>query len=208
MPQFPAHIKNVIFDLGEVFTDVHFHKTTTAFNQLAEGGSIDLFSYEKQSSLFDWIETGKITPENFVKALQDRLKPNTSEREIGAAWTALLGETHLDKLELANALRPKFKTFILSNTNSMHIEAIYKELKINHKVHGLEPFFDKVYFSHDIGYRKPDAAAYLVVLNQNNLKASETIFIDDKLENTQAAAALGMEVIQLVDKEELYNILK
>jgi len=62
--------------------------------------------------------------------------------------------------------------------------------------------FEKVYFSHEIGYRKPDAEAFNFVLNQHDIQPKRTLMVDDKKFNTDAAAALGFQVWNLQKGEE------
>ncbi|HEU0126600.1 MAG TPA: HAD-IA family hydrolase, partial [Flavobacterium sp.] len=69
--------------------------------------------------------------------------------------------------------------------------------------------FEKVYFSFDIGMRKPDPKIYEFVLEQNNLVAENTLFVDDKTENTDSAATLGIKVWNLqVGKEDVVDLYK
>jgi putative hydrolase of the HAD superfamily len=63
--------------------------------------------------------------------------------------------------------------------------------------------------SHEINFRKPNANIYEFVLNENDLKASETIFVDDLKENTDAAKELGIQVWNLIPgKEDVVDLLK
>jgi putative hydrolase of the HAD superfamily len=203
-----SKIKNIIFDLGEVITDVDFNKTFKAFDQLAGKSTQALYNYHKQTTLFDDIETGKISPQSFRNQLKKIFQVDASNDEIDAAWNAMLGDTPLEKLNFVNDLRPKFKTYILSNTNKIHIDWIYNYLQENYKQKNLGAFFDKVYLSHEIGFRKPDAAAYRFILNTHQLNAHETLFIDDKKENIDGAKLLGIQTIHLKNKSEFYKIFE
>ncbi len=62
--------------------------------------------------------------------------------------------------------------------------------------------FEQFYLSHEIGYRKPNPDIYEFVLSQNNLQPSETLFVDDLKENTDAAAALKMHTWNLTPGQE------
>ena len=58
-----------------------------------------------------------------------------------------------------------------------------------------------------MGMRKPDAEIYTHVLQQHNLIAKETLFVDDKKENTDSASTLGMHVWNLqVGKEDVVEL--
>lgn len=43
--------------------------------------------------------------------------------------------------------------------------------------------------------RKPDAEIFLQVLEENNLKPEETLFLDDNKGNIEGAAALGIKTL-------------
>ncbi len=54
------------------------------------------------------------------------------------------------------------------------------------------------YYSHRIGYRKPNASAFEYVLEKHKLIAAETVFIDDSINNIEAAQELGLQTIHLL----------
>ena len=43
--------------------------------------------------------------------------------------------------------------------------------------------FKKVYYSHEIGFRKPNKEAFQLILDENNLNADEVLFIDDSTQH-------------------------
>ena len=59
--------------------------------------------------------------------------------------------------------------------------------------------FDGGVASCEVQVNKPDPQIYKALLKKYQLKASECIFIDDRLENVQAAFALGFAGIQMKD---------
>ncbi|MEC8831420.1 MAG: HAD-IA family hydrolase, partial [Bacteroidota bacterium] len=67
--------------------------------------------------------------------------------------------------------------------------------------------FDVFYLSYEMGMRKPDTEIFDFVLQENQLTAEETFFVDDVKENTDAAATLGIKVWNLrVGKEEVTQL--
>jgi len=57
--------------------------------------------------------------------------------------------------------------------------------------------FEKVYFSHEIGVRKPNAEAFNYVITNHDIQPKRTLVVDDKKFNTDAAEALGFMVWNL-----------
>jgi len=50
---------------------------------------------------------------------------------------------------------------------------------------------------------KPDAAIYELAINRFKLTPNETVFVDDKLENIEAAKNLNLQTIHLADPNKI-----
>ena len=187
----------IIFDLGGVILNIDYQLTRTAFEKLGIKNFDEMYSQSDADDLFNKLETGKIAEDNFYKEINKRCGLDLSAKEIEQAWNAMLLSFREKSLEFINTLQPKYKLFLLSNTNHIHLKKftkIYFEKKRNNS---FEKFFNKAYYSCEIGLRKPDAECYEIVLNENNLIAGRTLFIDDSVQNIEAAKALGMQTILL-----------
>ena len=69
--------------------------------------------------------------------------------------------------------------------------------------------FDGMLISGEDKLMKPDSAIYELAINRFNLNPNETIFIDDKLENIQAAQNSNLLTIHLTDPNKIeYEINK
>ena len=202
------NIKNIIFDLGEVIVDLNFEKTERAFLELLDIKAQQLYNYKTQSPIFDQLETGKITPQQFRATLRDLSDNNVSDAAIDTAWNAMLLTIPAQKIQLVQNLRSNYQTFVLSNTNKIHIDYINEFLLPEHKIETLDEVFDFVYYSNEIGERKPDLEAYVYIINKHGILPQETLFIDDKLENIEAAKSLGIQTWHLTNREDLYQLIK
>ena len=60
---------------------------------------------------------------------------------------------------------------------------------------GYQQVFDQLLFSYELGAHKPDPAYFTAALDRVGAAAEETFFIDDKLENVEAAASLGITAV-------------
>lgn len=203
----PKNIKNIIFDLGEVIIDLDFNKTEQAFTKLFGIPARELYTYQQQNELFNLLETGKISPQFFRNKLKSiSKKDRISDLNIDAAWNAMLQDIATEKIELVKELRNTYQTFVLSNTNKIHIDYVNKCMLPKHHLISLNEIFDFVYYSHEIGLRKPDEDAYTYILNKHLIKAEETLFIDDKLENIETARNLNIQTWHLINRDDLYKI--
>ena len=124
------------------------------------------------------------------------------------AWNAILLDFPTHRLTFLKELAKskQYRLFLLSNTNDMHISwiqenwgsTLYLEFK---------NCFEEFYLSHEIHFRKPNADIYEFVLQENNLIADETFFIDDTEENTRAAEKLGIKTWNLQPgKEDIIDL--
>ena len=98
-----------------------------------------------------------------------------------------------------------FIAFLSSNTNAIHIGAFKKQLG-NTKWLAFCKLFDKMYLSHEIGLRKPDAKVFEYIINEQELKAEEVFFIDDSPQHIASAKKLGIHCHHLLDDEDVINL--
>lgn len=187
-------IKNILFDLGGVLYHIDYKLTKKAFENLGVKDFDTHYSQQRQNKLFDKLETGKISPKEFVFKMQEIL-PEQSEENIINAWNALLIGFTNENLKLIEALSEKYCLYLLSNTNAIHIDRINRELKEQYGKPSLDVFFKKTYLSHEIGMRKPDAETFEWLLRDANIKAEETLFIEDSIQHVESASKVGIKTV-------------
>lgn len=188
-------VNAIIFDLGDVFLNKNKEAKVEAFAALGLNEWND--EHEKLELL---LETGKIDAEGFLTGLQKSM-PNATLKEIKAAWNAGIDDFPLYRLEFLQNLSANYRLFLLSNTDPIHIEKFERDVESSFYMDFYQ-CFEKVYFSHEIGHRKPDIEAFNYLLNKHDVQPKRTLFVDDKTFNTDAAAALGFQVWNLQKGEE------
>lgn len=201
----PKNLEAIIFDLGGVVLNLNPQKTIDAF-VLAAGLSPEKVAKAGNNELFKNFEKGVIDTHSFRSELNRLLGTQLQDEEIDMAWNAMLLDLPLDRLLLLSGLRPRYKTFVLSNTNEIHINAFDD---IVQKVTGgesIQKYFDNVYYSHQVGMRKPDTEIFEMVLKRNSLHPSKTLFIDDTLEHIESANRLGLHTWHLTNQDELFAV--
>ncbi len=194
-------IKNIIFDLGGVLLNIDYNKTIAAFEQLGIPNFESLYTQAKQTKVFDHYETGKIDSTRFVNQLKTMLPHSISKKEIITAWNAMLEDLPSERLEFLSAVNKAYNTALLSNTNPLHLEVFHEHLRLVHGQKSLQPYFDGVYFSSDIGLRKPNAEAFIYVCNQHDYEPAQTLFIDDSLQHVEGARHAGLQSIYLATEQ-------
>lgn len=193
------NIKAIIFDFGGVILDIDYNKTCKAFSQLGVKEFVEMYSQKKANPLFQLLEEGKSNEEEFYKEFKKSTNPQLTNKQIKIAWNALLISYRKEALKTLKAIRHKYKLYMLSNTNIIHLQAFNKIYKQQIGEGSINDYFDKVYYSHEIGYRKPGKEAFEFVLKENNLSPSETLFIDDSIQHINSAKKLGLHTIFLME---------
>lgn len=186
----------IIFDLGGVILNLDYQLTTKAFRELGIKNFEEMYSQAQQSNLFDNFETGKISAQHFINLLLPYLPKGVSPNKVVHAWNAMILDFPIERLDLLDELRKSYKTYLLSNTNEIHLQAVERSLaKTTNR--SLDSFFDKVYLSHEIQLRKPHGEIFEYVCKEQNLDSSKTIFIDDTMGHINGAIQYGLQTHHL-----------
>ncbi len=98
--------------------------------------------------------------------------------------------------DLVERLSQRYRLVILSNTNAAHWEYLMGTYPILQTPHAR-------YTSFELRLRKPNAAIYRHVLEREGRSPDSAVFIDDKLENVEAARALGIHGIHFTGRDAL-----
>jgi putative hydrolase of the HAD superfamily len=194
--------KNIIFDLGGVLLNIDHSLTIKAFFDLGLKNFAELFSSAQQKQLFDLYEKGDISSRNFRDQIKTYCNNTIDDTSIDAAWNAMLLDLPPERLHLLQKVKTTHRTFLLSNTNEIHIETFNGYLQKNFGIADLSMYFEKVYLSYKSGMRKPDAEIFELVLSENNLDPGATLFIDDSIQHIEGAKKLGIQTYWLDLKKE------
>ncbi|MDR1227060.1 MAG: HAD family phosphatase [Prevotellaceae bacterium] len=197
LSQFSNPVKNIIFDLGGVLLDIDYQASVQAFVELGFTDFSSTFSQAKQTTLFDAFETGSISAAEFRAELRKLAPYEITDIQIDNAWNAMLGSYRLSSLSKVLELGKNYRVFLLSNTNEIHYPYIDSLPPQGSGHASLSEFFEKDYYSHLIHACKPNADAFQRVLQENNLLAGETLFIDDTSRHIEGAKKVGLNVFQL-----------
>ena len=188
--------KNIIFDLGGVLLNLNINNTLNAYKTMGIHNIENYFGIGHADSFFKQYEKGAINDEEFITSIERLCGNGVKKPEIIEAWNALLLDFPPDRVAWLRALKNKYRLFLFSNTNAIHLSCFQKSFEKEYGFH-MDELFERAYYSHLVQLRKPDKAAYEYVLNENNLLAAETVFIDDALVNVEAANAVGIKGMHL-----------
>lgn len=190
-------IRHIIFDLGGVLINLDYGLTEKAFVEAGITNFPELYSQLAQTDLFDKLETGKISGEEFITTIGNAGNTPLSEQQVLDCWNAMLLDFPVRRLQILQQLRLYHDLVLLSNTNEIHEKCFNDILMRSHGIPTIGVFFDKVYLSHRVGMRKPMKALFERVLEENGFKPEHTLFIDDSPQHIAAAKETGIQTIYL-----------
>ena len=195
----------VIFDLGNVLIDIDYHQ------------SMDLMKSALPTSMHAKVDTcyaaefhkayekGQLSSAEFRQEFRHYFQTNWSDAEVDYYWNSLLGSIPAYRLDLVRQLKTQYQVGILSNTNEIHIEAVYAQLQAEHNLVNFDPLFDWVFYSHEMGLAKPNQDIYQQLLLELGTTANRVLFFDDLKANVDGAASLGIHAVQVTGPTTIFD---
>jgi putative hydrolase of the HAD superfamily len=203
------NIKNIIFDYGNVIFHIDFQRAQTTFENLGIKNIETFFAHSGHHPIFNQFEIGAISSAEFRQAIRDFAQhPSLTDTDIDTTWNSLLIGVPPGNHEVLLKAKDKYRTFLLSNNNEIHYQWILEYLKREFNIDSNGIFFEKDYYSHLMGMRKPNRDIFEFVLKEHALDVSETLFIDDSPQHLKTAAELGLHTHLLLPSETLPGFLK
>lgn len=191
------NIENLIFDLGGVILTLDMPRAERHFTALGVKDYNTLFRSGNVSSFFKEYEVGGISDAEFLEALRNLAGLPLTDEALVAAWNAMLGHFPEERIALLNNLKNKYRLFLFSNTNALHLTTFRKMYTGTFNGNVFDDHFEKAYYSHLLRMRKPDKESYEHIIRENNLDPSKTVFIDDSILNIEGAEAAGLKGIHI-----------
>ena len=193
------NIDNIIFDLGGVILEIDINKIKKGFMSLGFSDLESSFDLFKHNKIFEKFEKGQIEPQVMRNEIRKACPNPFSDRQFNEIWNSVILNYPKENIQLLKDLHKKYATFLLSNTNEIHYNFYTEILNEKFGIKKLDFLFNKAYYSHISGMRKPDTEFFKLVLHENNLRPEKTLFIDDFKENIEAAKSLKIKTIHLSD---------
>lgn len=202
------NIEAIIIDYGDVIFDLDFQKAKEAFIALGIENVDVFYDHLQQNHLFDQFDMGKISPHEFRQGIREVIQAfHLTDEEVDKAYNALLVGVPKGRHELLLKLKDKYRTFLLSNNNAIHYEWIMDYLNREYGLKdGNNSFFEKCYYSHLMGKRKPNPDIFQQVIEENQLNPENTLFLDDSPQHIARAKQLGLKTVLLTRENNFEKI--
>jgi putative hydrolase of the HAD superfamily len=204
-------IRNIVFDLGNVIIDLDIDRTWQSLQHYLGTGYLSrLEAAYPTGDIFIDFEIGKISETVFFETLQTVAAYPLSIRQLKEAWNAMLLGINPARFDMLLRLKQDYTVCLLSNTNETHLDFVDGYLRtvygfdINHFE---KHYFHHAFYSHKLHLRKPNVAIYAAMLEQAQLKATETLFIDDMPANTEGAKKAGLQTYLHTVGAEIVDVM-
>lgn len=199
-------VHNIIFDFGGVILDIDPLRSKEAFRRLFQGNDTWDDAWRKAVPLMERFEAGALREQEFFNEIGLLFGNRVSQEKLMEAWNLILGDLPAARISLLRSVRKHYHTFLLSNSNVTHYKVYTDTICKRYEPEGFNGLFDGAVFSFMEGGLKPEPEIYQILLERYSLKPSQTLFIDDREDNTEAARALGMNAIWLQQGQEVADL--
>jgi glucose-1-phosphatase len=189
--------KLVLFDLGGVVIDIDFARVWQFWTKAA-GVPLGKLAQElgpasSNNDAFHCFERGELSEEQFYAATSERTGMRMHPQEWHEGWNAIFVGDMPGTFALLQQLTGKTRLMALSNINAPHHAVTSTRF-----AHLLAPF-EKVFFSHELGLRKPEHKIFNAVSDYSGIAAHNILFFDDMISNVEGARQAGLQAEVFVD---------
>jgi len=185
-------IKTIIFDLGVVLLDIDVDSTLNQFKKIGADLTNPDLDITNRNSLFQKIERGELSEQEIIDRINKHLPVPVENKVIRDIWNATIVSFPKEKIAVLHKLKDFYKVYLLSNTNQIHYEK-FNDIIINEYNRPFNSYFDKAFYSHELKMSKPDPKIYETVINEIGDKPESCLFLDDKIENLEVPAKMGVQ---------------
>ncbi|UPT73594.1 MAG: HAD family phosphatase [Elusimicrobiota bacterium] len=193
-------IKAVFFDIGNVLLKFSSKRILRKFAWAVGRHPVKVARHIWKENIVDRIERGEVTGEQIHRLFVDDLGYKGGFEDFRTLWC---DQFTLDRGSFAilKSLSARVPTYLLSNTNALHIEHIKARYVFPGLVKGS-------ILSHEHKLRKPQREIYEAALKLSGTAPEETVFIDDLEENCAGARAAGLHAIRYRGAKDLKKRLE
>lgn len=183
--------KNIVFDFGNVLLTLNKKRCLENFRVLGLQNIDKLISDSFKDGVFKKLEQGLISTSEFHDYIRKLTGKSLNDGQIDAAWNSFINEVPTYKLDALLKLRESYMVYLLSNTNAIHWDYSCKCL-FPYNGFDVNSYFERIYLSFEMKLLKPDPKIFQMMLADAAIEPSETLFIDDSVDNCLAAQSLGI----------------
>jgi putative hydrolase of the HAD superfamily len=197
MPTTAPVTRAILFDLGRVLLDIDLERALHVWAPHSRLPREALRAGFHADEPFQRHETGHLDNDGYFAHLRQALALDCDLAVVQQGFDAIIVGEIQETVRLLEQARTRVPCHAISNTNGSHLAAIERSFP------GFLPRFTRVFASHQIGHRKPNAAAFQHVLREIGVPAPEVLLFDDLADNVAAARALGLQAVLVTRPEDV-----
>ena len=190
-------LKNIVFDLGNVL--VKFNANELVQHFFDEGqDEVKAFYF---NSLWNEYDQGLVSIDEMIQKGVEKFPDLASNIvDLMQNWTKFVIPLKKNIEYIQTLKELGYKVYILSNIPEDDTKYL--------KSLGVFDHIDGAVFSYQVKLIKPDPRIFEILLDTYDLKACESLFLDDRNENCLAAKNLGFETIEVKQYDKVIELLK
>lgn len=181
---------DILFDLGNVLMPFDWDMALRRLLPLISSPASNLLGQDRKAfkrliqEPTSALESGRITFEQFHGTMNTILGASISLEEFRHIWCDIF-RMNEEMVALGESLSKRYRTWLVSNTNSAHYEWVVEKFP-------RVVFYRGAALSYEMGVMKPAEGYYDQVISKFGIEPPRAIFIDDLQENVEAAIRAGM----------------
>lgn len=182
-----------LFDLGNTLIKLAYERVLESICRDATITRDELVEILEEPGGYRDMERGAVSFWDFYEFLTDKTGYRGSVRDFHAVWSDFFDGPIPGVEDLLERIRAKYRVAFLSNSNEVHAEAIPKQFPTLFRKD------DRFVFSHRFKVAKPDPEIFRRALEIIGALPQHVVFIDDLIENVNAARSVGIQAFQFID---------
>jgi HAD superfamily hydrolase (TIGR01509 family) len=195
----PKEVEILLFDVGGVL--VQLSGVETMLKWMGQDATSDqLWSRWLKSAAVRKFETGQIDEIEFSREITAEFRLCVDPQEFLRSFVEWPTGLYPGTLEMLARIPRSYRRALLSNSNSLHWPRVLNEMNLGSA-------FDSHFVSHLTGRIKPDAGAFLHVVESIGCVPANVLFLDDNKINVEAARNIGMQAVHVQGTAQVQSAL-
>ncbi len=195
-------IKPLLFDIGGVVIDFDFRRAFRVWEPISRLSCEDMERIFTLDAAYEQHERGEITAAEYFTHLGASLELQDDHTRIAEGWNAIFVAEIVETRIMLQAARVRFPCYAFTNTNVTHHATWSTMFPMVVKS------FDRVFTSHEMGYRKPEPQAFEYLAHMLGVPLDSIMFFDDVLENVEAAVRVGIHGVHVHSPADVRHALQ
>lgn len=191
-------IKCVFLDLGGVMYELDVSGTMNRLSHICGKSIEEIRGAVYSEDLIIPYESGKLSSYHFYEGIMKRLECRVNFDDFKRIWNSILVKRN-EMFQITRELSRIVDIVFVSNTNELNASAMDGELR------GIT---EKIVYSHEVGYLKPDQRIFQKALEIGGSEPLKTLYFDDLEHNVSAANQLGIKAFIFRDLNDFLEIFQ